>query len=121
MMAQQGQVFVMKSNGPSGSPLWGYRYRTGGRGSGRVQRGGFVSEQDACESLERSLERVRRANGIGSTLTLTGLAPESGSPPNSQPGSHPSAASTIFGTRSRPSRCVPASHLSTSLATWVPA
>jgi len=75
-MAQQGQVFVMKSNGPSGSPLWGYRYRTGGRGSGRVQRGGFVSEQDACESLERLLERMRRANGIGSTLTLTGLVDE---------------------------------------------
>jgi hypothetical protein len=34
---------------------------------------------------------------------------------------HPSAASTISGTRSRPSRCVPASQPSTSPATWVPA
>ena len=75
-MAQQGQVFPMKANGPGGTPLWGYRYRTGGRGSRRVQRGGFVSERDAWESLERALERVRRANGTGSTLTLSGLVDE---------------------------------------------
>jgi hypothetical protein len=72
-VAQQGQVFPMKSNGPGGTPLWGYRYRTGGRGSRRVQRGGFQSEQDAVEALERALERLRRANGTGTTLTLAGL------------------------------------------------
>jgi integrase len=66
----------MKSNRPGGTPLWGYRYRTGGRGSRRVQRGGFGSERDARESLERALEQVRRANGTGSTLTLTGLVDE---------------------------------------------
>lgn len=71
-MAQQGQVFPMKSNGPGGT-LWGYRYRTGGRGSRRVQRGGFQSERDAGEALERALERMRRANGTGTTLTLAGL------------------------------------------------
>lgn len=75
-MTQRGQVFAMKSNGPSGAPLWGYRYRIGGRGSRRVQRGGFVSERDASESLDRALERVRRANGTGSTLTLAGLVDE---------------------------------------------
>lgn len=75
-MTQQGQVFAMKSNGPSGAPLWGYRYRTGGRGSQRVQRGGFASERDASESLERALERVRRANGSGTTLTLAALVDE---------------------------------------------
>jgi len=75
-VVQQGQVFPMKSNRPGGTPLWGYRYRTGGRGSGRVQRGGFGSEQDARESLERALERVRRANGTGTTLTLAGLVDE---------------------------------------------
>ena len=75
-MAQQGQVFPMKSNGPDGTPLWGYRYRTGGRGSHRVQRGGYVSERDACESLERALEQVRRANGTGTTLTLSRLVYE---------------------------------------------
>jgi hypothetical protein len=72
-VAQQGQVFAMKSNGPGGTPLWGYRYRIGGRGSRRVQRGGFQSEQDAGEALERALERLRRANGTGTTLTLAGL------------------------------------------------
>jgi transposase len=66
----------MKSNRPGGTPLWGYRYRTGGRGSERVQHGGFGSEQDARESLERALERVRRANGTGTTLTLAGLVDE---------------------------------------------
>ena len=64
-MAQQGQVFPMKSNGSSGSPLWAYRYRTGGRGSRRVQRGGFGSERDAWESLERALERVRTGERHG--------------------------------------------------------
>jgi integrase len=75
-VAQQGQVFPMKSNGPSGAPLWTYRYRSGGRGSRRVQHGGFVSEQDARESLDRALERVRRANGKGSMLTLAELVDE---------------------------------------------
>ncbi len=75
-MAQQGQVFPMKSKRAGGAPVWGYRYRIGGRGSGRVQRGGFGSEQDARESLERALERVRRANGTGTTLTLAGLVDE---------------------------------------------
>ena len=71
-MGQQGQVFPMKSNGPGGTPLWGYRYRTGGRGSRRVQRGGFQSEQDAVEALERALERLRRANGTGRHLRSPG-------------------------------------------------
>lgn len=75
-MTQQGQVFPMKSNGPSGTPRWGFRYRTGGRGSRRVQRGGFISEQDATEALDRSLERLRRATGTGSTLTLAQLVDE---------------------------------------------
>jgi integrase len=41
-----------------------------------VQRGGFLSEQDATEGLERALERLRRANGTGSTLTLAQLIAE---------------------------------------------
>src|SRR6266542_2892132 len=76
LVAQQGQVFPMKSNRPGGTALWGYRYRTGGRGSGRVQRDGLGSEQDARESLARALARVRRANGTGTTLTLDGLVDE---------------------------------------------
>src|SRR5882762_6502258 len=59
-----------------GEATWGYRYRAGGRGSRRVQRGGFQSERDAGEALERALERLRRANGTASTLTLATLAGE---------------------------------------------
>ena len=47
----------MKSKTAGGEPRWGYRYRVGGRGSRRVQRGGFQSERDAGEALERALER----------------------------------------------------------------
>jgi integrase len=75
-MVQQGQVLRMKSNGAEGRELWAYRYRVGGRGSRRVQRGGFASEVDAGEALERALERLRRANGTASTLTLAELVNE---------------------------------------------
>lgn len=49
-MVQQGQVFELTSPGRDGQPLWAYRFRLGGRGSKRIQRGGFVSEQDAREA-----------------------------------------------------------------------
>ena len=75
-MVQQGQVLRMKSNGAEGRELWAYRYRVGGRGSRRVQRGGFASEVDAGEALERALERLRRANGTASKLTLAKLVNE---------------------------------------------
>jgi hypothetical protein len=76
-MVQQGQVLRMKSKAASGDALWGYRCRAGGRGSRRVQRGGFASERDADgEALERALERLRRANGTASTLTLSVLVDE---------------------------------------------
>jgi integrase len=75
-MVQQGQVLKMKSNGADGQSLWAYRYRVGGRDSRRVQRGGFVSERDAGEALERALERLRRVNGTASTLTLAELVDE---------------------------------------------
>src|SRR5436190_16304531 len=66
VVAQQGQVFAMKSNGSSGAQLWGYRYRTGGRGSRRVQRGGFGSEQDVAN--------VARSPACWSALTPPSLA-----------------------------------------------
>jgi hypothetical protein len=59
-MAQQGQVLELKGRGADGRRVWAYRHRIGGRGSRRVQRGGFDSEQAAAEALERALERVRR-------------------------------------------------------------
>jgi hypothetical protein len=63
-MFQQGQVLRLRTRGSEGSPRWAYRYRVGGRGSKRVQRGGFKSEQAAIEALERALERLRRERGL---------------------------------------------------------
>ena len=75
-MVQQGQVLQMTSKPTDGSALWSYRDRVGGRDSRRAQRGGFASERDAGEALERALERLRRANGTASTLTLARLVDE---------------------------------------------
>jgi integrase len=74
-MLQQGQVFKLKG-GTEEKSLWAYRFRVGGRGTRRVQRGGFASERDASEALERALERVRRERGCGSALTLSELVAE---------------------------------------------
>jgi hypothetical protein len=38
---QQGQVFELEKRAVGGSPVWAYRYRTGGPGSRRLQGGGF--------------------------------------------------------------------------------
>ncbi len=72
-MAQQGQVFEQKRRGRNGHSLWAYRYRIAGRGSRRVQQGGFASEQDAPAALERELERLRRERRIPRSLTLSEL------------------------------------------------
>ena len=73
---QQGQVFKLKRRGVDGGSIWAYRYRTGGSGSRRLQRGGFASERDAADALERKLERIRRETGLGSSLTLEELVEE---------------------------------------------
>ncbi len=73
---QQGQVFELKKRAVDGSPVWAYRYRTDSPGSRRLQRGGFSSERDAAEALERALEHLRRQSGVGSTLTLKELVDE---------------------------------------------
>src|SRR5919198_695804 len=72
-MVQQGQTFELTRRGPDGERLWAYRYRTGGRDSNRVQRGGFASEPDARDALERELERLRRERWIAGRLTLAEL------------------------------------------------
>src|SRR5919197_6435074 len=72
-MVQPGQTIELTRRGPDGEPLWAYRYRTGGRGSKRVQRCGFASEQDARDALERELERLRRERQISRRLTLAEL------------------------------------------------
>src|SRR5215216_6776826 len=73
---QQGQVFELRKRAVDGSPVWAYRYRTGSPGSRRLQRGGFCSERDAAEALERALEHLRRQKGVGSTLTFRELVEE---------------------------------------------
>jgi hypothetical protein len=51
VMVQQGQVFMLKTTGTDENALWAYRYRVGGRGSRRVQRGGFATADDAGEAI----------------------------------------------------------------------
>jgi hypothetical protein len=62
-MTQQGQVFPLTARGGDGT-RWAYRYRVGGRGSRRVQRGGFESEHAATEALDRALARLRREQSL---------------------------------------------------------
>ena len=69
-MLQQGQVFKLASANHDGVALWAYRYRRGGRGSTRIQHGGFTNERDAHAALERELEKLRRRNGTARTPTL---------------------------------------------------
>jgi integrase len=68
-MVQRGQVFPLTRQGRD-DRRWAYRYRVGGRGSRRVQRGGFASEQAAAEALERALEQLRREQGLVESPTL---------------------------------------------------
>jgi integrase len=75
-MMQQGQVFKLASVARDGGELWAYRYRTGGRDSKRVQRGGFRNEADARVALERALEKHRRGRGVGQRLTLAEFVDE---------------------------------------------
>jgi integrase len=70
---QQGQVFQLKRPGRDREPQWAFRYRAGGRNSRRIQRGGFATEQDAIEALERELHRVRREQRIPRSLTFSEL------------------------------------------------
>jgi integrase len=72
-MPQQGQLIRLKRRGRDGEPLWAYRYRMAGRGSKRVQRGGFASDRDAAEAMERELERLRRERRLSKSLTLAEL------------------------------------------------
>lgn len=75
-MWQQGQVVRLKRTARDGEALWADRYRVGGRGSKRVQQGGFASERHAAEALERALERVRRERRVSWSLTLAELVDE---------------------------------------------
>jgi integrase len=73
VMAPQGQVFPLATQGQD-KTRWAFRYRVGGRGSRRVQLGGFASEEAAAEALERALEQLRREHGLVETPTLAEFA-----------------------------------------------
>jgi hypothetical protein len=55
---QQGQVFKLKARCTDGEPLWAYRYRVAGRGSARLQVGGFRSRAEAQRALQDKLARL---------------------------------------------------------------
>ena len=66
-MIQQGQVFKLQATCVDGEPLWAYRYRTAGRGSARLQVGGFSSKAEAQRALQNKLARLlpdRRAAAL---------------------------------------------------------
>ena len=66
-MIQQGQVFKLKAKCADGEPLWAYRYRVAGRGSARLQVGGFSSKAEAQRALQNKLARLlpgRRAAAL---------------------------------------------------------
>lgn len=60
---QHGQIFELKTTGPGGQRLWAYRYRLDGRGSPRVQRGGYLTAEDAREALQQALTATQRRKG----------------------------------------------------------
>jgi hypothetical protein len=70
VVSQRGQLIRLKRTGRDGEALWAYRFRVGGRDSKRVQRGGFASERDAAEALQRELERLLREQRISRSLTI---------------------------------------------------
>ena len=66
-MIQQGQVFKLQARCADGEPLWAYRYRVAGRGSARLQVGGFGSKAEAQRALQNKLARLvpgRRAAAL---------------------------------------------------------
>jgi integrase len=72
---QHGQIFELRTTGPGGQRLWAYRYRLDGRGSRRIQCGGYASADDAREALERALTAAQRRKGRV-RVTLGDLAEE---------------------------------------------
>jgi len=75
-MHQHGQVFALTTTAATGDPLWAFRYRPAGRGSKRVQKGGFPSEDAAARARDRALRRLQRGAGSARPLTFGELAAE---------------------------------------------
>jgi hypothetical protein len=101
-MMQQGQVFELARRGPDGERSWAYRFRTGWRGSRRVQRGGFACEQDARAALERELDRMLRERLICRALTLAELGEVYLAPHDVQPAAPMSRAAVAVAYWGRP-------------------
>jgi hypothetical protein len=76
VILRQGQLLKLKRKGRGREPLCAYRCRIAGRGSRRVQRGGFATEGDAGAALERELERLRREQRVSRSFTLAELIVE---------------------------------------------
>jgi len=55
---QQGQVFKLQARPAEGEPLWAYPYRVAGRGSARLQVGGFSSRAEARRARQNKLARL---------------------------------------------------------------
>jgi integrase len=72
---QHGQIFELKATGLDEQPLWAYRYRLDGRGSRRIQRGGYATADDARDALQRALTAAQRRKGRA-RMTLAALAEE---------------------------------------------
>jgi hypothetical protein len=72
---QHGQVFKLKTAGADGQPLWAYRYRVEGRGSGRPQVGGFATRAEAEKALRKVLDRLGPREGRA-TITLAAFVEE---------------------------------------------
>jgi hypothetical protein len=65
----QGQVFKLKAKSADGEPSWAYRYRVAGRGSARLQVGGFSPRAEAQRALQNKLARLL-PGGRPATLTV---------------------------------------------------
>ncbi len=74
-MIQQGQVFKLQATCVDGEPMWAYRYRVAGRGSARLQVGGFSSKAEAQRALQNKLARLV-PDRCAATLTLGEWAEE---------------------------------------------
>jgi hypothetical protein len=72
---QNGQVFELRTTGPGGRRLWAYRYRLDGRGSRRIQRGGYVTADDARAALQQALTAAQHRQGCV-RIMLADLAEE---------------------------------------------
>jgi hypothetical protein len=67
-MIQQGQVFKLKARCADGEPLWAYRYRVAGRGSARLQVGGFGTRAEAQRALQNKLARLFPGGRTGTLM-----------------------------------------------------